>query len=92
VPLRRCVVCGAQRPKVELVRVVREPEGGFVVDAPSKAPGRGAYVCRSPQCVEQAAKGRAISRALDRPLSAEDAERLRELAEQLSREESDVGP
>jgi predicted RNA-binding protein YlxR (DUF448 family) len=71
--------------------VVRQPEGGFVVDALPKAPGRGAYICRSAQCLEQAAQGRSISRSLDRPLTAEDADRLRELAQQLSREESDVG-
>ena len=92
VPLRRCVVCGAQRPKAELVRVVRVPDGGLVVDAPPKESGRGAYVCRGEVCLAQAAKGRAISRSLDRPLTDEEARCLRELAQQLPKGQPDAGP
>ncbi len=91
VPLRRCVVCGVQRPKAELVRIVRSPEGGCTVDAPPKEPGRGAYVCRAQACLEQAAKGRPVSRSLDRPLSDEGADRLKELAQELSEGEPDAG-
>jgi predicted RNA-binding protein YlxR (DUF448 family) len=90
VPLRRCVVCGAQRPKAELVRVVRSPDGTCAVDAAPKEPGRGAYVCRSRACLEQAAEGRPLSRSLDRPLAEDDAQRLRELAQQLPAGEPDA--
>ena len=91
-PLRRCVVCGVQRPKAELVRIVRAPDGELGVDAAPKAPGRGAYVCRATECLEKAAKGRPISRSLDRSLTEESAQRLRELAQELPGQEPDAGP
>ena len=47
IPVRRCVGCNAQRPKRELVRVVRSPEGEISIDLRGKAPGRGAYLCPS---------------------------------------------
>jgi predicted RNA-binding protein YlxR (DUF448 family) len=91
VPLRRCVVCGAQRPKAELVRIVRLPEGGLAIDAPPKEPGRGAYVCRAQTCLDQAAKGRAIHRSLERPVTEDESRRLRELAQGLPAGEPDAG-
>ena len=42
IPVRRCVGCNTQRPKRELVRVVRSPEGEISIDLRGKAPGRGA--------------------------------------------------
>jgi len=92
VPLRRCVACGVQRPKSELVRIARTPEGPLDIDAAPKAPGRGAYVCRTAECLQKAAKGRPISRSLDRPLPEEDAQRLRDLARELSETGREVGP
>ena len=62
IPVRRCVGCNAQRPKRELVRVVRSPEGEISIDLRGKAPGRGAYLCiydrltEEIQCAEQSAK------------------------------------
>ena len=64
IPVRRCVGCNAQRPKRELVRVVRSPEGEISIDLRGKAPGRGAYLCGRPECLKKARKSRAIERAL----------------------------
>ena len=63
IPVRRCVGCNAQRPKRELVRVVRSPEGEISIDLRGKAPGRGAYLCPNPDCLKKARKSRAIERA-----------------------------
>ena len=92
VPLRRCVVCGTQRPKSALVRVVRTPEGHIDANVAPKTPGRGAYVCRSSECLGKAAKGRPLSRSLRQTLPETEAERLRELAHELSEAERDVRP
>ena len=92
VPLRRCVACGVQRPKSQFVRIARTPDGQLDIDAAPKAAGRGAYVCRSVECLQKAAKGRPISRSLDRPLPEEDAERLRNLARELSESGPNAGP
>lgn len=50
VPLRMCAGCGESKPKKELVRVVRSPEGEISLDLTGKKPGRGAYVCKSADC------------------------------------------
>ena len=68
VPLRQCIGCREQKPKNELIRVVRPPEGALSIDLRGKAPGRGAYLCRSSECLKRAVKSRALERALSVPV------------------------
>lgn len=63
-PMRTCCVCGANKPKRELVRIVRTPEGDVRVDAGGREPGRGAYVCADELCLERGRKARKLDRAL----------------------------
>ena len=65
IPLRMCMGCGEMKPKSELVRIVRSPEGEVSLDTVGKKPGRGAYLCHSAQCLNAARKKRRIERALD---------------------------
>ena len=65
VPLRKCVGCCEMKPKKELVRVVRSPEGEISLDLTSRKPGRGAYVCPQAECLRRAIKSRALERGLD---------------------------
>lgn len=90
VPLRRCIACGEQRPKRDMMRVVRTPAGHIDIDAAPKAAGRGAYVCRTEECLSKASDGKAIRRALEVPLPESAAELLRELARQAPTAEKDV--
>ena len=62
-PLRRCSGCGEMKPKKELVRVVRDPEGAVSLDLTGKKSGRGAYVCRDLGCLQKARKARRIERS-----------------------------
>ena len=39
IPMRQCVGCREMRPKRELVRVVKSPEGEITLDFKGKAPG-----------------------------------------------------
>ncbi|MBQ8830807.1 MAG: YlxR family protein [Oscillospiraceae bacterium] len=64
VPLRQCLGCREMKPKKELMRVVRAPEGEVSLDFKGKSPGRGAYVCASAECLKKAVKSRALERAL----------------------------
>ena len=64
IPERQCLGCRAMKPKGALVRVVRSPEGTVSVDLRGKAPGRGAYVCRSADCLKKALRSKAVSRSL----------------------------
>lgn len=65
IPLRRCSGCGESKPKKELVRVVRAPDGTVSLDLTGKKAGRGAYVCPSAACLAKARKARRIERALE---------------------------
>ncbi|MDI3530899.1 MAG: uncharacterized protein PWP60_748 [Candidatus Atribacteria bacterium] len=51
IPLRMCVGCRERKPKKELIRIVKTPQGELLVDDTGKKAGRGAYVCPKPECV-----------------------------------------
>jgi len=76
IPIRQCIGCRTQKPKTELIRVVRSPEGDVTLDFRGKSPGRGAYLCRDPQCLKKAMRSRALERALSVSVPQEVYERL----------------
>jgi predicted RNA-binding protein YlxR (DUF448 family) len=53
------------------MRIVRSPAGDVAPDASGGAAGRGAYVCRSIDCLDKAISKGALSRALRTPLPAD---------------------
>ena len=65
IPMRMCVGCREMKPKQSLLRVVKPQEGDAHIDRTGKAPGRGAYVCDSIECLKKAEKIHALDRALD---------------------------
>lgn len=71
IPMRQCLGCREMKPKGELIRVVRAPEGDISLDFRGKKPGRGAYLCPDPNCLARARKGRAIERAFSAQVSPE---------------------
>ena len=79
VPMRMCVACREMKPKKELIRVVRTPEGEIVADETGRRNGRGAYLCRSEACLAKALKIKALERALEQPLSEEAVTQLRQV-------------
>jgi predicted RNA-binding protein YlxR (DUF448 family) len=62
------VACRTARPKQELRRIVRTPDGLIVDDPTGKLSGRGAYVCPDKDCLSIAIKKGALARALETPL------------------------
>ena len=64
IPQRQCLGCREMKPKPELVRIARSPEETVSVDLRGKAPGRGAYICRSTDCLKKALRSKALGRAL----------------------------
>ena len=64
IPQRLCVGCQEMKNKKELTRVVRSPEGEVTIDLSGKKAGRGAYVCKSKACLEQAVKAKRLERSL----------------------------
>lgn len=78
IPMRQCLGCREMKPKGELIRVVRSPEGEISLDFKGKKPGRGAYVCPNPQCLAKAKKARSLERAFSAPIAPEVYEALEE--------------
>ena len=62
-PLRQCLGCREMKPKRELIRAVRSPQGEISLDNTGKKPGRGAYLCPDPRCLKRAEKSKALARA-----------------------------
>ena len=71
IPLRKCLGCNEQKPKRELVRIVRTPDGDIVLDSTGKQAGRGAYICPDPACLKKAQKGKRIEKSLETTVSEE---------------------
>lgn len=77
VPSRSCIVCREQKDKSQLVRIVRSSDGEVTVDTTGKAPGRGAYVCASGDCIKTAINKRLFNRAFKQQLSMDVYDGLR---------------
>ena len=76
IPMRQCLGCREMKPKKELIRVVRSPEGNISLDFKGKASGRGAYVCPNSQCLKKAIKAKALERAFSTQIPPEIYEAL----------------
>lgn len=83
VPMRMCVGCRQMRPKRDLVRVVRSPQGEVSFDPVGKKPGRGAYLCYDLNCLRRALKGKQLDRALETPLTEAVATQLQTTLQNL---------
>ena len=68
IPMRLCLGCRQMKPKRELIRAVRSPEGEVSLDFTGKKHGRGAYLCHSADCLGRAVKSKALSRAFGVPI------------------------
>ena len=78
IPLRMCTGCMEMKPKKELIRIVKSPEGEVSVDLTGKKSGRGAYICKDIACLEKAFEARRLSRNLDTAIDDEIYNRLKE--------------
>ncbi len=78
IPMRMCVGCREMKEKRSLLRIVKSAAGEVSFDPAGKAPGRGAYICRSQQCLEKAVRQRQLERALETKIDEAVYARLRE--------------
>ena len=65
IPERQCLGCNEHKPKLTLLRVVRDPEGQISLDFTGKKSGRGAYICRDVACLKKARRSHRIERSLE---------------------------
>lgn len=63
IPMRQCVGCGDMHNKKEMMRVLKTPEGGIMLDKTGKKNGRGAYLCMTKECLIKAEKNKGLERS-----------------------------
>ncbi len=76
IPMRQCLGCNEHKPKAELLRVVRSPEGEISLDFTGKKSGRGAYICKNLACLKKVRKSRRLEHNLECPISPEVYDRM----------------
>lgn len=85
IPLRKCTGCGEQKPKKELVRVVKTPNGEILLDLTGKASGRGAYICNNAECLKKARKSKRIERTFEMTIPDEV---YKQMEEEISKDDN----
>ena len=76
IPQRQCMGCRERKAKREMIRVVRGTDGTVNLDFGGKAPGRGAYICPSLDCLKKALRSKALDRSLEVTIPEEVIHRL----------------
>ena len=77
VPMRTCVVTKEKLEKKDLLRIVKNKDQELFVDETGKLNGRGAYLKKDLEVIEQAKKTKALERALDIKISDEFYEEIK---------------
>ena len=88
IPMRMCLGCGEMKPKRELMRIVKSPEGEISADPTGKRSGRGAYICPSADCVRAAKKSRRLEKNFSCRIDESVYELLAEAAEKYAAEKA----
>ena len=79
IPLRTCIITKEKLPKKDLFRIVRTPDGEVVIDESGKLNGRGAYLKKDIEVINQAEKNKILNRHLEVEVKSDIYEKLREL-------------
>ena len=86
IPTRQCLGCNEHKPKKELLRVVRTPEGEITLDFIGKKSGRGAYICYDVKCLKKARKSKRIDKNLDVVIPEEIYDKMESELEKYARQ------
>ena len=83
IPLRQCIGCGEMKGKRDMMRVLKTPENEICLDVTGKKNGRGAYVCKSRECLLKARKNKGLERSFNMSIPSEVYDTLEEEFENL---------
>ena len=86
IPLRQCVGCGEMKGKKDMMRVLKTAENEICLDVTGKKNGRGAYVCRSRECLQMARKNKGLERSFKMSIPNEVYDTLEREFEKLEAE------
>ena len=69
IPMRSCVITKEKLPKMELIRIVKTPQGNIEIDTTGKINGRGAYIKKDISVLEKAKKSKILDKILETNIS-----------------------
>lgn len=75
--MRTCIGCQCKKPKKEMIRIIRTPEGNIEIDKTGKKSGRGAYLCGNVECLDIALRKNNLNRSLKQDIPLETLNELR---------------
>ena len=78
IPMRTCIACRCEKPKKELIRIVKSKDGVFSVDRVGKLSGRGAYICGEKACSEKLDNKKLLNYAFQMEVDASVYEMVKE--------------
>ena len=78
IPLRTCVACRGEKPKKEMLRIVKNAAGEIRLDFSGKLPGRGAYICNDEACVKKLRRYELLHKTFSADVSEEIYARIEE--------------
>lgn len=82
IPQRMCVVCREMKGKPDLIRIVlNSTTEKAEIDSTGKKNGRGAYVCKNKECIENLQKRKVLNRTFSTNINEELYEELRSYIE-----------
>ena len=76
IPMRQCVGCGEMKDRKEMMRILKTAEGPIVLDMTGKKNGRGAYLCKSAECLQKARRNKGLERSFKMSIPEEVYETL----------------
>jgi predicted RNA-binding protein YlxR (DUF448 family) len=77
IPIRTCIGCQCKKPKREMIRIIRTPDGKIEIDRTGKKSGRGAYLCDNIECLDMALKKNNLNKSLKQDIPFQTLDELR---------------
>jgi len=77
IPIRTCIGCQCKKPKREMIRIIRTPDGKIEIDRTGKKSGRGAYLCDNIECLNMALKKNNLNKSLKQDIPLQTLDELR---------------
>ena len=77
IPIRTCIGCQAKKPKREMIRIIRTPDGKIEIDRTGKKSGRGAYLCDNVECLDIALKKDNLNKSLKQDIPLQTLDELK---------------
>ena len=77
IPLRTCIGCKCKKPKKEMIRIIRTPDGKIEIDETGKKSGRGAYICGDVKCLDIVLRENSLKKSLKQDIPLKTLDDLR---------------